>query len=84
MISNPNIKVIACKPADPAFGDGVILRLWNTSPYNTNALIHTIDFKKARLTDLLEQDTKLLDLSDGSVSIPVHGNGFTGVRFLKE
>lgn len=83
-ISNPNIKVIACKPADPAFGDGVILRLWNTSPCNTNALIHTIDFKKAWLTDLLEQDTKLLDLGNGLVSIPVHGNGFAGVRLLKE
>jgi hypothetical protein len=83
-ISNPNIKVTTCKPADPAFGDGVILRLWNTSPCNTNALIHTNDFKKAWLTDLLEQDIKLLDSGNGLVSIPVHGNGFAGVRFVKE
>ncbi len=82
-ILNPNIKVTTCKPADPAFGEGVILRLWNTSPDHTNAFVQTNVFKKAWLTDLLEQDIKPLDVSTGMVSIPIRGNGFAGVRFVK-
>lgn len=82
-ISNPNIKVTACKPADPAFGGGIIFRLWNTSPKNTIARIQTNEFRRAWLTDLLEQDIEPLNITNGTVSILVHGNGFSGVRFLK-
>jgi hypothetical protein len=83
IISNPEIKVTSYKPADPSFGTGSVLRLWNTSPDNTNVFILTNDFRKAWLTDLLEQDIRELDLTNGEIVIPVHGNGFAGIRLLK-
>jgi hypothetical protein len=82
-ILNSSIKVTACKPADPAFGDGTILRLWNTSQHHIICNIQAHDSKKAWITDLLEQNISPLEIRNGLVSIPIQGNGFTAVRFVK-
>lgn len=82
-ISNPEIRVTAYKPADPAFGKGEIIRLWNTSEKDTLVEIDSDGYCKAWLTDLLEQDVSQLDLNNGIVQVPIKALGFVGVRFVK-
>ena len=82
-VLTPGIRVTVYKPADPVFGDGTVLRLWNTSPSNETITIRTDGYKKAWLTDLLEQNIKPLIINDDIVSVSMIANGFAGIRLLR-
>jgi len=79
-ITNPEVKITAYKPADPQFGRGQILRIWNTSDQSQEVLIQMKNQKKAWATDLLEQDIIPLQINENRLVIAVKPFGFATIR----
>jgi hypothetical protein len=70
----------ALKPADPQFGDGLILRLWETDGSSELVVLGVPAGAKVISCDLLEQDQQALVVKNKKVLVPVRAHGFAGVR----
>jgi hypothetical protein len=79
-VAEPNVFVVSAKRADA--GEGLVLRLWETSGQATTAHVRLPQgkAKKATACNLVEEPQGELELKDGAIAVPVKGNGLATVR----
>ena len=81
--NNRQYFVITClKPAEPEFGEGIIIRLWESTGRSGNTTFTMDHPYKVYLCSLLEETQKEIPLINNTFQLYTKGNGFVCLRLL--
>jgi len=79
-VDEPNVMLLALKRADD--GNGLVVRLVETEGRKTVARLQLsfTEVSRARLVNLVEEDIRPLEVSEGTVRVPIGPFGIATVR----
>jgi alpha-mannosidase len=79
-IAEPNVLLLAAKQADA--GDGLVLRLWETSgrPTTAHLRLNHLPATRAMACNLVEDPEGALHVQEGQIAVPIRGSGLATLK----